>query len=29
MVRVDAGRPPGDVLARLLDAVDFRRLLKV
>lgn len=29
MVKIDAGGPPADVLARLLDAVDFRRLLKV
>jgi dTMP kinase len=29
MVRIDASGLPGDVLARLFDAVDFRRLLKV
>lgn len=29
MVRIDAGGPPEEVLARLIDAVDLRRLLKV
>jgi dTMP kinase len=29
MVKIDAGGPPAGVLAGLLDAVDFRRLLKV
>jgi dTMP kinase len=29
MVNIDAGGPPAGVLAGLLDAVDFRRLLKV
>ena len=29
MVKIDAGGPPAEVLAKLLDAVDFRRLLKV
>jgi dTMP kinase len=29
MVKIDAGGPPADVLASLVDAVDFRRLLKV
>jgi dTMP kinase len=29
MVKIDAGGPPAEVLAKLLDAVNFRRLLKV
>jgi dTMP kinase len=29
MVKVDAGSPPAEVLAKLIDAADFRRLLKV
>lgn len=29
MVKIDAGGPPAEVLSRLVDAVDFRRRLKV